>query len=193
MKLTKVKSIKKPKKARKKKPAKGIQQRKVEFQTQRAVSSVLKGSMLVIDPSSGSSSSMPGYAIFASGELLDSGILTVNANKELPRRLVDIAKCLREQFSPVNVLVIEDIPVRAHGRNATGHASLLKSVGAILSAAQYDQFIEVSPSVWKAYIEKTIAIKEKYVKGDEWDAKVIGYCVIDLAKELQAINKNKET
>lgn len=169
--------------ARKKKPGKLL--RKVEYQTSRALRSLLEGSVLVIDPSSGSASSQPGYAIFQAGQLMDSGIIKIDHSKEVPRRLQDIAEALRRDFQPVNVLIVEDIPVRAFGRNAAAHATLLKSVGTILCAAQYDKYVEISPSVWHAWLSKDPPQARGYKKGDEWDARVMGYCIMDLAAELK--------
>jgi hypothetical protein len=157
------------------------------------LNSVLTGTVLVIDPSSGSSSSQPGYALFSGGNLTDSGTIVINHAKEVPRRLQDIAKALQKDFPPVDVLIIEDIPVRSFGRNAHAHATLLKSVGAILSAAQYDKFIEISPSVWHAWLSKDPAIAKGYAKGDEWDAKVMGFCVLDLARTLAGKSLVKTT
>jgi Holliday junction resolvasome RuvABC endonuclease subunit len=171
------------KKATKKKP--GKQMRKVEYQTQRAVRSLLAGSVLVIDPSSGSSSSMPGYAIFQAGQLIDSGIIQIDSSKEVPRRLQALATALQTDFPPVDVLIIEDIPVRSYGRNAHAHATLLKSVGAVLSSVRYEKFVEISPSVWKAYVASDASDAEGYSKGDEWDAKVMGFCVMALARKIE--------
>lgn len=169
---------------------KGKLLRKVEYQTQRAISSLLEGTILVVDPSSGSASSQPGYALFSAGVLTDSGTLKIDYTKEVPRRLQDIAECLRNDFQPVDVLIIEDIPVLSFGRNAHAHATLLKSVGCILSAAQYGKFVEVSPSVWHAYIAKDPPDARGYIKGDEWDAKIMGYCVLALARQLKKGSTN---
>lgn len=163
--------------------------RKVEYQTQRAVKAVLTGLMVVIDPSSGSSSSMPGYAIFKEGKLIDSGVMQIDHRKEVPRRLQDISKCLSSEFPEADVLVIEDIPSRSFGRNAIAHATLLKSVGCILASSKYHRFIEISPSVWHAYIKREPKEAEGYVKGDEWDAKIMGYCILELAREIQKESK----
>lgn len=173
-------------KGTKKKAAKktGKPMRKVDYQTRRALNSLLTGTVMVIDPSSGSASSQPGYALFTAGKLQDSGIIEVDSTKEVPRRLQAIATALREQFPPVDVLIIEDIPVRSYGRNASAHATLLKSVGAILSSANYGKFVEISPSVWKAYINSEAPDTEGYVKGDEWDAKVMGFCVLSIARKM---------
>lgn len=148
--------------------------------------------MLVIDPSSGSSSSMPGYALFSKGELLDSGVLLINSSLELPRRLKEIATCLQTAFVDVDVLVIEDIPVRAYGRNAAAHATLLKSIGCFLACAKYNHFVEISPSVWKSYLLRDPSECQGYEKNDEWDAKVMGYCVLDIARSLQKKRKTND-
>lgn len=140
--------------------------------------------MLVVDPSSGSSSSMPGYALFKGGQLVDSGVLQIDSSKEVPRRLQDISNCLRSEFPEVDVLVIEDIPSRSFGRNASAHATLLKSVGTVLGSAQYKKFVEVAPSVWHAWLRTYPEEAKGYEKGDEWDAKVMGYCVLSIAKEF---------
>lgn len=157
---------------------------KTVYQAKRAKKSILEGSMLVIDPSSGSAQSLPGYALFDKGELTDSGVIELVVGRELPRRLQQLADSLRKDFDKVDVLAIEDIPVRGHGTHAGAHASLLKSVGTIFSAAQYDKYVEVHIQTWKAFLRRRAEEFPDYAKGDEWDAIIMGYCLINIAQEL---------
>lgn len=157
---------------------------KTRFQINRCRKQILEGKVLAIDPSSGSASSLPGYALFEAGKLKESGLIELKIGKELPRRLEDLARSLREDFEEVDVLVIEDIPVRSHGRHGGAHASLMKAVGCILGAAKRKQTVEMAIPTWKSYLRKTVEQFPDYNKDDDWDAIVMGYCAIDLARTV---------
>lgn len=79
-----------------------------------------------------------------------------------------------------DVLVYEEIPPTRHGGgNAESHASLLKAVGAILSVSGPDYYVGIHPLSWKRMVRST------YSKGDENDAKEIGWITIEEAKRLK--------
>ena len=164
-------------------------QAKYRFQINRCLNSLVSGTVLAVDPSSGSQSSLPGYALFKEGRLVESGVIELKIGRELPRRLSQLADTLLNEFEEADVLVIEDIPTRSHGRHGSAHASLLKAVGCILGAAKYKQFVEISPSAWKAYLRRNEDKFPDYGKSDDWDAIVLGYMAIDVATEMLTDDK----
>ncbi len=138
------------------------------------------GVMLCIDPSVGSSSSMPGYAIYENSALVDAGILEItSAGQQVPYRLRELSEILRTEFKgPWDVVVIEDIPPMRGGpfANVKGHASLLKSCGAIIAATSSPHIVEMHPTVWRRYID------DEYVKSDHMDAIYIGKAALGMAQ-----------
>lgn len=140
---------------------------------------ILEGRLLAIDPSCGSSSSMPGWAYYVAGQLRRSGIIQLDP--VLPiwtrlRMLVHHMRTLYRECEP-DVLVYEDIPAQRYGGrdrkgNAGGHASLLKAVGAILSVSGPEHVVGLHPQSWK------VSARPSYVKGDENDAVEMGYVAI---------------
>ena len=150
------------------------------------------GTMLCLDPSCGSASSMPGYALYSAGELVDSGIIEVSGiHRDLPYRLQDIARVLREDFPRPDVLVIEEIPVRRFGGgSATAHASLLKAAGLMMGTVEAPLVIRVRPQVWRALRPDT------WKKGDEQDAIALGYAVLQVCNyvdEARAAGRSART
>lgn len=141
-----------------------------------------QGIVVCIDPSIGSSSSMPGYAIYKAGMLLGSGIFELDLNKDRPHRLQQLSHLLRKLYSTwkPDVLVYEEVPAMRHGfGNAVSHASLLNAVGVVLSVSGPDYFVGIMPVSWKKLVG------EGYVKSDEEDAKQIGRIVISEAARIQ--------
>jgi hypothetical protein len=138
----------------------------------------LTGTVVVIDPSIGSTSSLPGYAVYVRRKLKESGVLQVKRSGSLQDRLQQLAKELRalyKKYDP-DVLVYEEIPPRRYGGgNAEAHASLLKSVGAILSVTGPKYYIRIKPLIWKKLVT------EEYEKGDEADAIEMGRIVLELS------------
>ena len=136
---------------------------------------ILGGLMLCIDPSSGSRGSMPGYAYFQAGELIESGIIEVNPNQKPHIRLAEIGAILRdrEQFPEPDVLILEEIKsIRGKFKPPM---SLLWACGVIASSFSCP-LIEVAPKLW------TKIRDDAYEKSDEEDARYIGKYVIGLAK-----------
>lgn len=148
------------------------------------LTAILGGRILSVDPSCGSRSSMPGWAYYTEGGKLEgSGILKLDYEKELNYRLHTLLVDLQEWAGDVDVLVYEDIaPRRYGGGGAHGHASLLKSVGVVMSALPVVAAIGVKPTQWKKLASAG------YVKSDEADAREMGRIVIDLARHIAATN-----
>ena len=147
-----------------------------------AVEPILLGDMLVIDPSVGSDSSMPGYALYEAGVFKEKGTIEIESVGERPAvRLTELGKCLREDFATPDVLVIEKISAKSwdRRRGASGHASLLKSVGTILGTHDWPAIVEIPPRQW-SFIRD-----EHYVKGDANDAEYMGKAVIAVAEYLR--------
>ena len=144
----------------------------------RLLRPLVRGLVVAVDPSIGSTSSMPGWAAYRAGELVGSGVLEIDASAETHRlRYVALALAKVYRCYPPDVLVYEDIaPRRYGGGSAHGHASLLKSVGAILSVPGPDHHLGLRPTQWKRQV------RESYVKGDEADAIEMGYVAVSTAQ-----------
>lgn len=140
---------------------------------------VLKGRTLVIDPSIGSSSSMPGWCALDQGEEVGSGIIEIVVSRDIPDRLQQLHAGMRQLISTwkPDILVYEDIPAQRHGGgNAVAHASLLKALGAILAVPGPVGFIGLHPLTWKRLV------RDSYVKSDEGDAREMAFIVVELAR-----------
>lgn len=156
---------------------------------------LLKGTFISLDPSCGSQSSMPAYAIYTRGRLVGSGIIQLNLNKELPYRLKElsykISKIL-DQYPQIDSAVVENIPVIPGKFSQKGLSSLLKSVGTIMGSFLHkgEDFliIEIMPRSWRQFAPAD------YVKSDVGDAIMIGHATIKLCEKLYEPNKkNKGT
>lgn len=143
---------------------------------------ILEGVVISIDPSIGSSSSMPGWAVYKAGDYVASGTFEIPAHRPLPEKLRRLAYHVRKLYDdyPADVLVYEDIPSQRYGMgNANAHASLLKALGAILSVPGPEGYVGIMPVSWKKLVRDT------YQKGDEADAVEIGYVVIECAAQIK--------
>lgn len=142
---------------------------------------LVSGTVLVVDPSIGSRSSAPGYAIYRAGELQESGILLIDPDAPKWDRLREVHRQLRnigKRLDP-DVLVYEDVPVSAHGgRSQVSHASLLMAVGAALAAVASPHVVPMPPVSWKRWV------RPEYQKGDEADAIEIGWITIEMARNI---------
>lgn len=140
------------------------------------------GVALVVDPSIGSSSSNPGWAVYHRGKLGDSGTIDTGGSHtplwERARKLGEEMKQLCTQYGP-DILVYEDIPATSRF-NPNAQASLLKAVGVILACTDTVSVIGVHPASWKHYVRKS------YIKGDAEDAIEIGYVVVALARHISS-------
>lgn len=156
---------------------------KLYQEVSRLKSPLIYGTVLSIDPSIGSSSSSPAWAIYRSGELVDSDtIFTGGSHLELwqrARNLGDILRMLCNE-NHVDVLVYEDIPATS-GFNQNAIASLLKAVGIVLACSKSSHVLGVHPASWKNYV------RPEYTKGDKEDAIEIGHVVISLARHIESI------
>jgi hypothetical protein len=148
---------------------------------------ILDGVIISIDPSIGSSSSMPGWAIYRAGQYVASGTFDIPVHRSIPDRLRMLANHVRKLYNeyPADVLVYEDIPAQRYGMgNAVAHASLLKALGAILSVPGPDGYVGIMPVSWKK------GVRDTYQKGDESDAVEIGYVVIEFAAQIKYAKEN---
>jgi Holliday junction resolvasome RuvABC endonuclease subunit len=146
---------------------------------------ILTGTVLCIDPSIGSKSSQPGYAIYVAGALEDSGFIELGtaATGTVAQRLHKFRMTLEEDFQKPDLVVVERIVInpKAKGYNNVSVLKLNQAVGVTMS--QWDvPVIEVSPMSWKA----TAKTLDAYEKTDEWDGIALGWCVLTKAKESQS-------
>lgn len=151
---------------------------------------ILEGTVLAIDPSCISSSSNPGYALYKKGKLKSSGEIDhIHYNQPLEDRLQLLGKYCREEFEEPDVLAIEHIQMG--GR--INMQSTIRATGAIMGNFECE-IVSISPLAWQAYVLKLLNLEgeteyEKYqhykreYKSDIEDAKWIGRCIIELAKE----------
>lgn len=141
----------------------------------------LDGTLLAVDPSTGSGSSMPGYAVYRKGQLVESGIIQVNPYDKRNQKLFSIANSFRNEFAEPDVLAIENVPpVQFKGGKMSpwSVAAIQRSIGAIISVFNCG-YIEVAPKAWQRFKP------EGYEKTDEWDAIAIGNCVIKTAEFIR--------
>jgi hypothetical protein len=137
----------------------------------------LTGTMLAIDPSSGSRESQPGFALFNKGILVDAGTIEVTAGDDIHRRLFELRRSLMEDFTVPDVLITELIPPFMNTGFNRSILNLHYSVGVVLSVF-YCPTIRIPPTVWRKHID------DAYIKSDRNDAIMLGYTVIDyLCKE----------
>jgi hypothetical protein len=140
---------------------------------------LLYGRVLVIDPSSGSAGSMPGYAVYDRGILSMSGVLIVNHKNPIEARLRQIMELLQEMDEKLHpqLCLLEKI------RGGRAHPYLVWSCG-IVVASMTCPHVEVCISTWKSFLDK-----DEYVKGDERDAIGIGQAMINMALGLSPPKK----
>lgn len=139
---------------------------------------LLTGRLLAIDPSTGSRSSMPGYAVFDKGKLIESGTIEVDIKGNRAERLHEINRTLREDFATPDVVAVESAGYFVSKMNPASIISLQRAIGAIVAAHPVKCLIEIPSNVWQKHTFPG------YVKGDEHDAICIGLCAINTAKEM---------
>jgi hypothetical protein len=161
-----------------------------------ALTPLLRGRVIVIDPSIGSNSSQPGWSLYINGEYVESGVLQIPVSRDVPARLQELHRQLRELYRlhDPDCLVYEDIAPQRYGGwkqqsdgstkydaagNANAHASLLKAVGATLSVPGPSHFVGLKPTTWKRLV------RPGYVKSDEADATEIGYVAMLIARDIE--------
>lgn len=133
----------------------------------RYADQILYGSVLSIDPSSGSSGSLPGYSRWESGRLIESGTLRIPPGTRNSHSRLHILRNVMSGLVAPDILIVEAISpgMGAHMISK----SLLHACGVIISTWDIP-VLEVAPMTWKARIDK-----EKYLKSDAADAVSI-YC-----------------
>jgi hypothetical protein len=168
------------------KPNKLNKDTKIYKQLSQCYKEVLEGTMICFDPSTGSTSSMPGYSIFKAGELQESGIISVNPNAKRNKKLFSITNSLLTEFPKPDVIIVENIPPvtfnRAGSMGGWSLVSIQRAIGAIVSCFDCE-YVEMAPIVWKKYIP------EGYTKNDEWDAVCIGLAAVQISKEISFSKK----
>lgn len=129
---------------------------------------VLEGVVLVVDPSIGSVSSQPGFAIMESGIRTECGIIEIDHRESTHDRLYALGHSLREEFDAVDVLVVEDIPLRRFNQFGRGslrqQVQLHRAVGAIHASVKATHSLAVHPATWHC------VVPPDYVKSDAGDA-----------------------
>lgn len=138
------------------------------------------GSVFVVDPSIGSSSSSPAWALYRKGTLIESDTISTGGSHtplwSRARMLGQAIAYLTNLHWP-DVLVYEDIPATSsYNQNAV--ASLLKAVGIILACSKSEHVLGIHPASWKPYV------RPEYKKGDREDAVEIGHIVTSLAAHI---------
>lgn len=161
---------------------------------------VLEGRVLSIDPSIGSASSLPGYAISVGGVVTESGVIKTGGSKSTHHRLYELGRSLREDFAwgdertpwvipdelvgviqnEWDVLIVEDVPAKRWGKTSWGmrgsvkqQVQLHRAVGAIHASVLAKHCVCVHPATWH-----TVA-PAGYVKSDEGDAR----CMLELVRQ----------
>lgn len=156
---------------------------------------LLAGRILALDPSVGSWSSQPGYAIFEAGQLIDSGVIEMPVGATRSRRLYYLRRILTDQFTEkFDAVVIEDIPTSRVNRrrgggvyfDAKAQVPLHKAVGVIESCFDAHTLF-VHPATWRTYAtEEHLSMKTRGEPTDERDAVVMGQTVLLLAAHAAA-------
>jgi len=139
---------------------------------------ILNGTLLAIDPSTGSKSSMPGFAVFEKGILIESGIIQVDLKGNRAQKLYQINHTLRTDFGAPDVVAVESAGYFISKMNPASIISLQRAIGAVIAAWPVKCLVEVPSNVWQRYQFKG------YIKGDEADSICIGLTVIAKAKEV---------
>lgn len=156
---------------------------------QAAAHELQAGIILAVDPSIGSQSSMPGWAVYSKGLYQESGIIEINCTASTPFRLQYLNYSIRKliaKWQP-DVMVYEaitDVPYK--GFSARGHAPLQKALGAILSISGPSKYVGMLAVSWKKMVRDT------YVKGDEADAVELGWVAIQEARRITAMDPGRK-
>lgn len=153
----------------------------------------LEGTVLVIDPSSGSELSVPGFALFQNQTLVESGTLEISRTKRSYERLRELALVLGASFGPLDALVVEYIPPFMSSKGQGGFrtqavVNLHRAVGVIMACTTWKVLLQITPGTWHAWVKRNVG--EDYVKSDERDAIAMGMTIFSLAK-LEVLNKDK--
>lgn len=165
-------------------------QSRLYAQARKNAELLLNATLLCVDPSIGSASSLPGYAVYVRGELVSSGLIEVATAGAHNLRLFELARSLREDFAELQnpILVVEDIPTMRFNRRGSGGYSdpraqvpLHRAVGAIMSSIRSPLMLEVPPITWHRYTDPS-----RYLKSDQADAAALGWTVLCMARHALA-------
>ena len=135
---------------------------------------ILGGTVIVIDPSSGSRDSMPGYAVIKGGNIIETGVIKIPLSMTIEGRLRYLDDRLNELAIkyPPDLLVIEEIPSRAHHY-------LMWAIGVTIAGVRA-KFMQMPICVWKAAAK----VAASYIKkSDEADANIMALSLLSIAKE----------
>lgn len=152
---------------------------------------VTKGRLLVVDPSSSSRGSQPGYALFEAGVFKDMGVIEIPPGMALNRKLHRLVTALRKDFPKVDVLAIELISPFFARKKGSGfeqggfnkpNVSLQRACGATLGAVECELALEVSPQSWHVHAP------EGYVKNDAGDALLMALTILYTADTLLGVD-----
>jgi hypothetical protein len=149
---------------------------KTKLQIKLNADKILNGTVLAIDPSSGSKESQPGYAIFKAGVLQDHGTLKI-PHKVIYERMPILYDKIQEILPiPLDVFLIEQI----RGQNFS-HVFLNWACGVSISAVRAPVTIEIEVLMWRAYMK----CFPEYVKSDATDAVMIAEAVLFMANQFK--------
>lgn len=166
----------------KNKKTKGGKKTALRRAVEKCAQLMVDGRVLAIDPSISSLSSSMGYSLYEASQLVDAGIVEIKASLPKNRKLQEIRKVLMQDFSDVDVLVIENIaPMRDNSRDKNpykmaaitkGWKNLHQATGAAIASVEAEHVVEVAPITWRKYL------KDGYEKSDVADAVMIGYAAL---------------
>ena len=146
------------------------------LQNAKSKKAALKGTMLVIDPSSGGTSkkgedSEAGWAYFCEGRLDSSGTIGYPREKVVFKRLRNVSEHWRSQENTYDLFVIEDI------RGYRAQQSLIQACGVYITSIDFEEFFQLNVQTWKSIAKQWGG----YVKSDENDAIYMGYATVAIA------------
>ncbi len=143
---------------------------------------LLHGRVISIDPSSGSHSSLPAYAVFREGKLVSADAIQVpkqwlGSVNHTPHRLRVIGEHLRN-LGEFDLLVVECFHWRPNARtDPKSMQQLNQSVGCITSNTQWHFVLQILGFEWAKHRPAD------YVKSDIADAIHMGSWAIELAEQ----------
>lgn len=140
---------------------------------------VVKGRLLSFDPSSGSAGSLPGWALYAQGELVEAGLLEIPRRGPIHIRLQALQRAIQELPKP-DVVAVEQISHFIRG-NSKGVINLQKAIGVIQAATQCPKLVNVNVLSWKKLVP------DGFLKQDDVDAICIGYKAVHQAYILEGL------
>jgi hypothetical protein len=137
---------------------------------------ICTGTLLTVDPSSGSANSMPGWALFRGGKLERSSTIKIPLTLTINGRLGDLNRelvKLAADIGPIDVLSIELI-----SKNMS-HEYLFYAIGVFMAGLPAKVAIPCPIHCWKAVAK----LHPEYEKGDESDAIMFGHTLLARARE----------